>query len=175
MKEQTQEDLADKRYHRALFLWAALGVAVMVSAFWLVAIPRATLDDSQVIALQKAGLRGDAFGLLNTIFSGLAFAGVLIALELQRRDVLEQRRENKASRDEAERHTEATDRMRVANLLGVMAQINATLGRSKECSPEQVVELRKILERTRKELDWEPAPASEVAAEQKARSSWSVH
>jgi len=167
--EADDQDRSDKRYHWSLFLWAALAIGVMVTAFWLVAVPRVPNGASPT--LQDAGLRGDAFGLLNTVFSGLAFAGVLIALELQRRDVLEQRKENLAARDEAEKHTKATDRMRIANLLGVVAQINTTLGRANEYGHEQIAELRKVLQRAKEELDWARASEEEVVAELRSRGS----
>lgn len=170
--DQLDADEDDKRYHRSLFLWAALGVFSMFTLFWAFAMPRFDVSDGvPSAAMQCAGLRGDAFGLLNTLFSGLAFAGVLVALELQRRDVLEQRKENVAARDEAEKHTKATDRMRIANLLGVVAQINTTLGRANEYGHEQIAELRKVLQRAKEELDWAPASEEEVVAELRSRGS----
>lgn len=54
----------------------------------------------------RIGAFGDQYGTLNALFSGLAFAGVIIALHLQRKDLELQRDEMKASREEQERQTE---------------------------------------------------------------------
>jgi hypothetical protein len=50
----------------------------------------------------EAGLWGDSFGFVNAILSALAFAGVLITLWLQRRELQLQRDEMKLTRQELE-------------------------------------------------------------------------
>lgn len=49
---------------------------------------------------EKYGAYGDAYGSLNTLFSGWAFALLLISLFMQRRELQEQRKELAAQRDE---------------------------------------------------------------------------
>jgi hypothetical protein len=39
--------------------------------------------------LNRSGLFGDSFGMLNTLFSGLAFAGLIITIHLQRQELSE--------------------------------------------------------------------------------------
>lgn len=56
---------------------------------------------------QTRGTAGDSFGAVNALFSGLAFAGVIYALNLQRKQ-LEDQEEMKATR----RVTEAQQEMR---------------------------------------------------------------
>ncbi len=49
---------------------------------------------------EKYGSIGDSYGALNTLFSGLAFAVLIVALLLQKRELGLQREELKATRDE---------------------------------------------------------------------------
>ncbi len=52
---------------------------------------------------------GEMFGGINTLFSGLAFAGVIYAFLLQRRELELQRRELQMNRDELKRSAEAQE------------------------------------------------------------------
>lgn len=56
------------------------------------------------------GQFGDLFGGLNTLFSGLAFAGVVYAILLQRKDLELQREELKLTREELKRTAEAQEK-----------------------------------------------------------------
>lgn len=58
----------------------------------------------------QRGLFGDMFGAVNTLFSGLAFAGVIYAILLQREELRLQRQELKLTRDELKRSAEAQER-----------------------------------------------------------------
>ena len=49
------------------------------------------------IELEKSGLFGDSFGVLTSLFSGLAFAGLIWTILLQREDLNRQRNEFKKS------------------------------------------------------------------------------
>lgn len=51
-------------------------------------------------SLADRGMFGDMFGGINTLFSGLAFAGILFALHLQRQELVIQREELAAQREE---------------------------------------------------------------------------
>ncbi len=51
-------------------------------------------------SLEKTGAFGDSFGILNALFSGLAFGGLIIALMLQRADLQLQRDEIQLTRKE---------------------------------------------------------------------------
>jgi hypothetical protein len=55
----------------------------------------------------KPGEFGDKFGAINALFSGLAFAGVIYAILLQRLELELQREELKLTRDELHRSADA--------------------------------------------------------------------
>ena len=44
-------------------------------------------------SIDKAGLFGDSFGVLNSLFSGLAFAGIIVTVLLQKEELKLQRKE----------------------------------------------------------------------------------
>lgn len=56
------------------------------------------------ISLNKAGLFGDSFGILTSLFSGLAFGGIIITILLQREELKLQRKELKLQRKELVRN-----------------------------------------------------------------------
>lgn len=58
------------------------------------------------------GTFGDTFGALNTLFSGLAFATLIITLFLQRKELQEQRKELAAQRDEITKANEIAESQR---------------------------------------------------------------
>ena len=49
---------------------------------------------------EKRGTFGDMFGAVNSLFSGLAFAGIIIAILLQKRELSLQRKELELTRNE---------------------------------------------------------------------------
>jgi hypothetical protein len=72
---------------------------------------------------EHRGQFGDQFGALNTLFSGLAFAGVIVAIFLQRRDLELQQQELERVKD-----AEQESRLMLEKQIGVMertARINA--------------------------------------------------
>jgi hypothetical protein len=73
----------------ALGLFAGVIVVWAVSGYWLAGK-----------GLQERGTFGDMFGAVNALFSGLAFAGVIIAILLQRGELRLQREELTLTREE---------------------------------------------------------------------------
>jgi len=72
-----------------------LVLAVVISGLWVLFgyfVPSGTPEDR--------ALQGDAFGAVNALFSGLAFAGVILAILLQRKELSLQRQELQATREE---------------------------------------------------------------------------
>lgn len=61
---------------------------------------------------EKYGTYGDAYGSLNTLFSGWAFALLLISLFMQRRELQEQRKELAAQRDEISKANDIAEQQR---------------------------------------------------------------
>lgn len=55
--------------------------------------------------LEHSGLFGDTFGSINAFFSALAFAGVIVAILLQRKELEFQREELEQTREEFQRQT----------------------------------------------------------------------
>lgn len=68
-----------------LFILCAMVVAAWILVTWMIHALYPSWSDS--------GPVGDTFGAVNALFSGLAFAGVIYALNLQRRDLFAQREE----------------------------------------------------------------------------------
>lgn len=70
----------------SLFLKATL----LVTGIWAVS---ALVLYLFVEDYSKSGTFGDSFGVLNTLFSGLAFAGIIVSIKMQNDDMHEQRKE----------------------------------------------------------------------------------
>ncbi|MFO1042768.1 MAG: hypothetical protein U0941_13325 [Planctomycetaceae bacterium] len=72
-----------------------LAIFVLVILLWLVNVAAAAVFNWSDLATI-----GDAFGIVNSLFSGLAFAGVLVALKMQQMELKLQRDELLATREE---------------------------------------------------------------------------
>ncbi|MFX1563275.1 MAG: hypothetical protein ACFFDP_08200 [Promethearchaeota archaeon] len=59
---------------------------------------------------QTRGTFGDMFGVVNALFSGLALAGVILAILLQRKELELQREELKLTREELQRTADAQEK-----------------------------------------------------------------
>ena len=71
---------------------------------------------------QNRGTFGDMFGAVNALFSGLAFAGIIYTILLQRRELELQREELQATRAELSRSASAQEKSEQA----LQAQVEAT-------------------------------------------------
>lgn len=86
-------------------VWSAIGViAVWGLSFFLLFLP----DDAH-------GPFGDMFGAVNALFSGLAFAGLIITLIMQRRELALQRDELEQTRNEFVEQNKTMKRQRFEN------------------------------------------------------------
>lgn len=91
---------------RRYTLWAFVGVLIVWGAsFLLFLIP----------CSEERGQIGDMFGLVNSLFSGLAFAGLILTLILQRRELLLQREELEQTRKEFAEQNKTMKRQRFEN------------------------------------------------------------
>lgn len=70
----------------------------------------------------SVGTFGDQYGALNTLFAGIAFVGLIIAILLQREDLNLQREEMQRAREESEKQTAQYE----AQTILMQQQINAT-------------------------------------------------
>lgn len=85
---------------------------------------------------EEAGKFGDTFGALNSLFSGMAFAALIVAVVLQRQELIEQRKELVLARKQFERSAKAQEKSEAALSMQVKALektaeingINALLG-----------------------------------------------
>lgn len=77
--------------------WIPYGLAALVFALWLV-VPIILSGINGYILPADRGTFGDSFGSVNALFTGLAFAGVIYTVLLQRRELQLQRLELKLTR-----------------------------------------------------------------------------
>lgn len=100
----------NKEKNKVLVWPWAVGAAGFVIIIWVLSgvliykyIPATTSSSSP---WTERGTFGDMFGAVNALFSGLAFAGVIIAIFLQRKELEFQREELELTRGEFEKQTE---------------------------------------------------------------------
>jgi uncharacterized membrane protein YciS (DUF1049 family) len=86
---------------RALIYLALAVVGLWLGSFFVIVFTVASWE-------QRAQL-GDLFGVINSLFSGLAFAGVIYAIYLQREELSLQRRELQLTREELQRTATAQE------------------------------------------------------------------
>ena len=82
---------------KKFFLWIGILSFLLVTIFWLAPwffVPH------YLPVWSDRGAFGDMFGVVNALFSGLAFAGILIALYMQKHELELQREELSATREE---------------------------------------------------------------------------
>lgn len=86
------------------FLWWGLGVVVLIGLYWLGI--RLIYKSACFEPWLEPNEFGDMFGFLSCLFSGLAFAGLIVTIRQQRDDLELQRQELKRANDEAEAQTQ---------------------------------------------------------------------
>ncbi len=95
MSDKSQEDDIDGLQIRDL--WPVLIVLTLFAIFLLAVLKQSwPFSDSH----ETNGQFGDAFGALSSLFNGLAFAGLLITIVLQSRELRLQRKELRQTSDE---------------------------------------------------------------------------
>ncbi|WP_439853030.1 putative phage abortive infection protein [Pseudomonas syringae] len=85
----------------ALVLIGVPGVYVLYFAFLYHGLTHLAKEEDALVGV-RAGTFGDAFGTLNALFSGMAFAGVMITLLLQRRDLAASHDQNSKQQAESQ-------------------------------------------------------------------------
>lgn len=91
----TEQDVAENVSLRRFIYIGAAAILIQVSAGLITYLLLDKWED-------RANF-GDMFGAINTFFSGLAFAGVIYAILLQRHDLKLQRKELEMTREELKR------------------------------------------------------------------------
>lgn len=97
--------------HSSRYLWIAAGVAVSILSVQVLA---GTVIYFALPDWPTRGQFGDVFGSVNATFSGLAFAGLIYAILLQREDLELQRRELELTREELKRSAAAQEQSEIA-------------------------------------------------------------
>ena len=104
---------------RNLSAGAVVGIFLAVLVIWLLT---PFIISAIYPQISDRGLAGDLFGSVNALFSGLAFAGVIVAILLQREELELQRHEITANRVELSRAATAQEESREALRKTVYAQ-----------------------------------------------------
>ena len=105
---------------RVLLVIGILAIPIMSIGFYSFFLLCVTAPISS-LSIEKAGQFGDSFGIATSLFSGLAFSGVLITLMLQRDELKLQRNENERS---AKEHAQTERLSALAALLSVYHELS---------------------------------------------------
>jgi len=85
----------------------------------------------------REGVFGDSFGTLNTLFSGLAFSGVLITLMFQRKDLSETRKQIASQQVESQFYNMLSQQQEVVRGLDLQSrEDNEVIARGRDCFRE---------------------------------------
>jgi len=79
--------------------WLLIGGVILIVLLYAVTIIYLTWPITQ-LSVNSSGVFGDSFGLLTSLFSGLAFAGLIITIVMQRDELSLQRQELNLTREE---------------------------------------------------------------------------
>ena len=103
-----------------------LAVAGIIVVIILLCLGGGTLPFLLFDSMESRGQFGDMFGAVNSLFSALAFAGVLLAIILQRQELQLQRQELLLSRQELKRAAQAQEKSQEALAAQLEVQSLAT-------------------------------------------------
>ncbi len=114
------------------WLRISIGLGCLVLSFWITWILVWLLVDNKA----AAGQFGDTFGAFNGLFTGLALAGIIVAILMQREEL-------KLQREELARSSEAQEAQ--AKTLIVTAQMNANTALLQNKASERLSEIVHLL------------------------------
>lgn len=104
----------------------AIVLTVVIVGLWTIL---GVLNVRRFSSYAEAGTYGDSFGLVNSLFSGLALAGVVLTIYLQTKELGLQRQELEDTREELRKSAEAQERLVALNTLAALAQYYVSLYR----------------------------------------------
>ena len=127
--------------------WIVVGIFSFIFIAWLIT---PFIYEVFFNSLEKKGQFGDSYGSLNSLFSGFAFAGVIVAILLQRLELKLQREELILTRKELARTAKAQEESGTylgeqAQVMKVTAHLNG-LAAIIEAKSEQIEYMKKINE-----------------------------
>lgn len=85
---------------RIFFVSVWFSLVILIWSFYPVWIDYLLVYLGKVEAMKELGTVGDSFGALNTLFSGLAFAGIIVSITLQSKELRNTRREMAEQKDQ---------------------------------------------------------------------------
>jgi hypothetical protein len=104
-----------------IFITAIAGILVLVIVYaWIV------LDISspvELTSLEKTGAFGDSFGIITALFSGLAFAGIVYTILLQKEELGLQRKELELTQEVLEKQVEVAQHQNFENTFFQMLRL----------------------------------------------------
>ena len=106
MTNRPNDDLAKKDYS---FTIAAIVTLIIILGLWFGTYFLLRGEDPLI-----RGTFGDMFGSINALFSGLALAGIILTILLQRKELSLQREELKYTREELKRSADAQEKSEIA-------------------------------------------------------------
>jgi hypothetical protein len=133
-----------------IFLSLCFSLLVIIQAYYLYIV-----DNFQIT--NKASDYGDSFGALNSVFSGLAFAGVIVTVLIQMEELRASREElRKAAEAQNESSKTLNEQLRVAKLssnMEILTNYIARLNRSKLIySDQKIRKAEELIDQTLKEI-----------------------
>lgn len=115
---------------RAIYILILAVPPLLVAAYAAVLLV-ATWPVSE-ISIAKSGVLGDSFGIINALFSGLAFSVLIVTVLLQREELKLQRQELEENRKELKRSASAQELSARLNALTALFEEYRHLAASKE-------------------------------------------
>lgn len=112
-KEKEQNKDTDKT-----LLWISIAAVIVILGVWLFTyftLINVKTVSGEVVDFSERGTFGDMFGGVNALYSGLAFAGIIITILLQRKELGLQRDELKETRKEFQIQNETLKTQRFEN------------------------------------------------------------
>lgn len=91
------------------FVWVTMITVVVIIGLWLL-----TYYNLKDLPETNRGTFGDMFGGINSLFSGLALAGIILTILLQRKELSLQRQELIETREELKRTADAQEKSEIA-------------------------------------------------------------
>lgn len=109
-------------------IWIAVVLFIVITLLWYLSwylIDKNIFDTAHPeINENLRGVFGDKFGAINSLFSGLAFAGIIFTIFLQKRELKLQRQELEETRDEFIQQNETLKKQRFENTFFQLVQLH---------------------------------------------------
>lgn len=95
--------MTKEKFKKPNFITISITITIIIISLWV-------LTYFLLIDNDKKGVIGDMFGSINALFSGLALAGIILTILLQRKEISLQREEMAEHRKQLSRSAEAQEK-----------------------------------------------------------------